>query len=136
MPTRRALPVLLILTIAASACHGAAGPATSLPADGFEISGVAHAGPVCPVVQIPPDPACDDRPVEGAELTIVSEAGVQVDTTRTASDGTFTLTLPAGSYQLIPSPVEGLLGTAPPIAFTVVDGPVQGLDVAYDTGIR
>ena len=49
----------------------------------------------------------------------------------------FTLALPAGEYQLVPQPVEGLLGTASPIAIVVVDGaPLEPVTIVYDTGIR
>ena len=41
-----------------------------------------------------------------------------------------------GDYTLEPQPVEGLMGTAQPMPFTVADGAVTWLDVAYDTGIR
>ena len=40
-------------------------------------------------------------------------------------------------YTLTPQPVNGLLGTAPPLKFTVsATGSSVGLDVTYDTGIR
>ena len=102
----------------------------------FEVSGAAHAGPVCPVEQVPPDPACADRPVEGALLKVIDESEIQVGMTSTSTDGSFVIRLPSGRYRLVPEPVEGLLGTAPPIEFVVEDGPVHNLDIAYDTGIR
>jgi hypothetical protein len=36
------------------------------------------AGPTCPVERIPPDPRCADRPVSGAEIIFVSDAGDSV----------------------------------------------------------
>jgi hypothetical protein len=47
------------------------------------------------------------------------------------------VSLAAGSYVLVPQPVEGLMRTAQPIPFVVEDGKAQPpLEVAYDTGIR
>jgi hypothetical protein len=101
------------------------------------LRGLALAGPVCPVVTDPPDPACEDRPVSGAEIVILNEAGKEVARVRTGDDGTFSTPVVAGRYELVPQPVEGLMGTAAPIEVVVADG--QDPDVAligYDTGIR
>ena len=95
-----------------------------------------HAGPTCPVVGDPPDPACDDRPVEDAVLLVEDASGALVARIQTGEDGTFHVVLPEGTYHLVPQPVEGLLGTAPAQDLVVADGPVDGIDVAYDTGIR
>ena len=128
MPTR--LPALFVLVIL-TACQAPA----SQPVE-VEVSGVAQAGPVCPVERQPPDPACADRPVAGAIL-VVTKDGDEVTRTTSAPDGTFHLRLAPGEYQLVPQPAQGLMGTAQPIALTVRSGePVAPLVVAYDTGIR
>jgi hypothetical protein len=101
-----------------------------------EVTGVAQAGPVCPVERVPPDPACADRPVAGAVL-VVTENGNEVARTTTAPDGSFRLRLAPGKYQLVPQQVQGLMGVAAPIELTVREGAaLQPLMVAYDTGIR
>jgi hypothetical protein len=54
-------------------------------------------------------------------------------------DGRYEMRLPPGAYQLVPQPVEGLMGTPGPIEFRVSADPgevPQRLDVSYDTGIR
>jgi hypothetical protein len=128
VPTR--LPALVVVAILA-ACQAPA----SQPAE-VEVSGVAQAGPVCPVERQPPDPACADRPVAGAIL-VVTQNGDEVTRTTSAADGTFHLRLTPGEYQLIAQPAQGLMGTAPPIALTVRSGvPMAPVVVAYDTGIR
>jgi len=100
----------------------------------FSVQGYVHAGPTCPVMREPPDPSCADRPVVGAELLVWGPADNEVARTRTDELGRFSLDLPAGTYTLVPQPVEGLLGTAPMQGITV---PGSGdLDLAYDTGIR
>ena len=132
---RPAILVLALLAVAASGCGGQPeGSGTTDP--GYAVSGYAHAGPTCPVEQDPPDPACDDRPVAGAVLIVRTTAGEVVTEITTASDGTFTVTLPPGSYTLEPQPVEDLMGTASEQQLLVVDTPLTGNDLAYDTGIR
>ena len=101
------------------------------------LAGIVQAGPTCPVVRDPPDPACEDRPVVGAEIVIVDAQGQEVARTISDVEGAFTFGLAAGTYQLVPQPVEGLLGTASPLPVVVVEGADIGpVTIAYDTGIR
>lgn len=135
----RTLGAVLTLVVLFGGCGDAPGTATTSPTStpqGFLVSGYVHAGPVCPVAQNPPDPACDDRPVSDAILLVEDPSGDLVSTITTGVDGTFVVILPSGSYTLVPQAVEGLMGTAPPVDVEVVDGPVGGVDIAYDTGIR
>jgi hypothetical protein len=107
-----------------------------LPTDSG-ISGIVTAGPTCPVVTDPPDPSCADRRVEGAVLVVTTLAGMEVDRTTSDVDGRYALRLPPGMYRLEPQPVEGLMGTAEPVEFTVEPGaPALDLVIGYDTGIR
>jgi hypothetical protein len=119
---------------------GAAGPPVAIPAEGGPwIAGRAVAGPVCPVEQVPPDPACADRPVAGAVIVIRGAGGAEVARATTAADGTFLVGVPGGgTWTVEPQPVEGLLGTAPSSAVQVPDlaSSWAAADVAYDTGIR
>jgi hypothetical protein len=105
-------------------------------ADATGIAGIAVAGPVCPVETVPPDPGCAPRPVAGAVLVIRDGAGSEVARTTTEADGSFFVELPAGDYLVEPQPVEGLLGTAPALEVTVVDGIPAQVQIEYDTGIR
>lgn len=101
------------------------------------VSGRVIAGPTCPVMQNPPDPACADRPVAGAILIVTSDGGREVVRTASDANGEFSIPLAPGRYVLRPQPVEGLMGTAQPVDFTIpVGGPPVTLDIAYDTGIR
>jgi len=101
------------------------------------VSGTVTAGPTCPVVTDPPDPSCADRPVEGAVLVVTTLAGVEVGRTTSGGEGRFALSLAPGTYRLEPQPVEGLMGTAAPVEFTVEPGaPALDLVIGYDTGIR
>ena len=116
----------------------ASSPSPTAVSTGTKVSGVATAGPVCPVEK-PGDPACAPRPVAGAVLIVTELNGTEIARATTGSDGRFTVNLPAGAYTLVPQRVEGLMGTAPPIPFSVgVDGAPSAapLEVQYDTGIR
>ena len=101
------------------------------------VTGIVRAGPTCPVVRDPPDPACEDRPVAGAEIVAVDAEGQEVARGSSDAEGGFSLALPAGEYQLVPQPVPGLLGTASPMMIVVVEGdPLEPVAIVYDTGIR
>jgi hypothetical protein len=118
------------LVIAAAGCA----PPESVTAS---IGGVVLAGPTCPVVTDPPDPACNDRPVAGAVLVVRGADGREVARTTSDAQGAFRVALAAGSYVIEPQPVDGLMGTAEPVEVTVGDGEdIADLTIGYDTGIR
>lgn len=100
------------------------------------VSGRAVAGPVCPVESFPPDPNCAPRPVAGAAMVVTSRGGRPVARDVTDRNGNFAFSLRVGRYTLVPQPVRGLLGTAPPVDFSVQAGVAQHHIVTYDTGIR
>jgi hypothetical protein len=109
--------------------------ACAQPADTILVTVIVSAGPVCPVVTEPPDPACADRPVDGAELVVIGQSGRKVATERTNSAGRTSLALAAGTYTIRPQPVPGLMGTPADIPL-VVDRSTPALIISYDTGIR
>ena len=118
----------LVSLMSATACADAPDP-------GFEVFGLALAGPLCPVETNPPDPACAARPVVGASVLAVSDSGELFEST-TDGDGRFSLALPPGHYEIIAQPVEGLMGSPTPIEIEVRS---EGIDLGvleYDTGIR
>jgi len=123
------LLVVVVALVVLTACQ---------PAD--QVTGTLRgrivAGPVCPVVSEPPDPACDDRPVAGATLVIEAAGAGEVGRVVTDADGLFEIALPAGPYVLVPQPVVGLLGTAPVQPFEIEPDVTTELTVVYDTGIR
>jgi hypothetical protein len=136
------IAVLALIAITAACTPGASSGVpsqtpSSSPAS-VVVDGRVHAGPVCPVEKVPPDPACADRPVAGAVLIVTTAAGAEVARATSAADGTFRVSLAAGDYVLVPQPVQGYMGTASPIPFHAQgDGAAPApLDVSYDTGIR
>ena len=101
----------------------------------FPVSGVAMAGPVCPVETNPPDPACAPRPVVGAIVVAVSESGERFEAT-TGPEGKFSLDLGNGRYEVVAQPAAGLMATPTPVEIEVVSMPVDLGVLFYDTGIR
>lgn len=118
---------LLLLALAAASCGGD-------DQVGVTVTGYAHAGPMCPVESVPPDPACADRAVGGAVILVINSVGVTVAEPVTGEDGRFSVELTPGEYRFVPQPVEGLMGVA--AEQTVVLESSVALDFAYDTGIR
>jgi hypothetical protein len=101
------------------------------------VRGVVVAGPTCPVETVPPEPGCEPRPVEGALLFFVDQAGTEVAQATTGADGSFSVALAPGAYRVVPQPVDGLMRTAPEQVFEVEAGKPPGeLTVEYDTGLR
>ena len=123
---------VLAVTLAVPSCWPVA------PTDDVVLNGTAVAGPTCPVEQDPPDPDCAERPVAGAEIVVLDASGSTVTRLTTGEDGTFMVALEPGSYQLVPQPVEGLMGGAPaPVMVDLAAGEVPDpVLLAYDTGIR
>jgi hypothetical protein len=126
------LPVLL-LAVFSSGCVTAVTTDTVLE---YPVTGTVTAGPTCPVGDRALPPGCDDEPVGGAYLLILDQSGGTFGEVVADSDGEFSLNLPAGRYTLVPQPMEGLMGTAPPQDFDAGPGLSANLAVGYDTGIR
>lgn len=95
-----------------------------------------RAGPTCPAEPVPPQPGCEPRPVANANLIVRDAQATELATATSDEQGQVVLRLPAGAYYVEPQPVEGLLGTAAPVAFSVVGGDSLDINVDYDTGIR
>src|SRR4029079_10199407 len=97
--------------------------ATGSPPDGStagtNLTGRVVAGPTCPVVTEPPQSGCNARPVNGAVVLVLDSARTQDARATSAADGSFAIELPPGRYRLVPQPVEGLMGTAPPQEITI-----------------
>jgi hypothetical protein len=137
-----------LLLAACSAATGAGSPSLTAPpaASGSPvpaasttptsgIRGKATAGPVCPVERVPADSACAPRPVIGAVIVVTDAGGKEVARATTGSDGTYLVTIPAGSYTVTPEMTTGIMRAPGPQSVTVTDG-LAVVDLAYDTGIR
>ena len=126
------------------ALTGEAGPA--LPAEVIEalraavkvagVGGFVDAGPACGGPARVDASGCDNRPGEGAVLVVNGANGAEVGRVVSDGAGLFRLALAPGAYTLVPQAVQGLMGTASPIPFTVTAGAETYLPVTYDTGMR
>jgi hypothetical protein len=105
------------------------------PADTGVLEIEAVAGPVCPVEQEPPDPACAPRAVPEAAVTVVTADGATVAEGTTDGRGRLRFVLPAGDYLLRIGPVEGLFAPGD-MGVSVSAGETLPVVVSYDTGIR
>jgi hypothetical protein len=94
------------------------------------------AGPTCPVQRYPSDSACAQLQVLDAQLIVHSPDGGVVAQATTDATGTATLALPGGAYWVEAMPVDGLMGTPPAQAFSVVGGHSASVVFGFDTGIR
>jgi len=113
---------------------GSPAPASSATA-ASGIRGKATAGPVCPVERVPPDAACQPRPVIGAVVVVEDASGREVGRATTGSDGTYRVAVPPGTYTVRPEKTVGIMRAPAPQPVTVTKG-LTVLDLAYDTGIR
>jgi hypothetical protein len=96
----------------------------------------ATAGPQCPVQKLPPDPGCEDLPVEGAEI-VLTQAGSDIEIpVFTDVNGHISIGLEPGTWIITPQPVEGLLGTAEATEVTIRSQRITEVLAGYDTGIR
>lgn len=113
-------------------------PAPPPTHDTVLLSGNALAGPTCPVERDPPDPACAERPVGGAEIVVLAaDSGEEVARVTTDADGDFSIALVPGRYQLVAQPTAGLMAAPAPIDVELIAGEAaEPVMLAYDTGIR
>ncbi len=130
----RVVAVILII-LSAVACTA---PVPSVSAEVGTLEVTVLAGPVCPVETQEPDPACDPRPVAGAQLFVSPGDGTDIVVAEATSDenGFARFELPAGTYIVTGSEVSGFFGTPEPATADVLRGERTSLTLSYDTGIR
>ena len=98
------------------------------------ISGVVLIGPICPVMRV--DEPCPDQPF-AATLRIRDSQGRELCTVASGEDGRFQVSLPPGTYELVP--LTGGAGGLPVAAaqwVAVAPGQYTEVIVSYDSGIR
>jgi hypothetical protein len=76
------------------------------------------------------------RSVSGATILALDSSRHEVGRAVSDASGTYFLRLPPGTYQVVPQPVQGLMGVAAETMVTVPDAAPVQLDLQYDTGIR
>ncbi len=128
---------LIAALILGSFVIGSARPAPQVSPTAYLIGGRALAGPTCGPKPASPLPGeCAPRPVSGAVLVIDDSAGHEIRRVTTTADGTWSASVPAGAYTVIPQPVVGLFGTPAPVLVTVNATSIPtGIEIDYFTGI-
>lgn len=108
------------------------------PKDATSVSSGIHAtvtiGPTCPVMRIPPDPACADRPYK-ADFKITKKGSLFSKTVSSGSDGILNIELSPGEY-IISAVLKNVMPRLSPVAFTITQGKVTELTLQFDSGIR
>jgi hypothetical protein len=138
--SRRASVVIALVALViaiASACNPGAGPSPSraaTPPTTTGVQGVVLAGPTCPVER-PGESPCV-RAVSGAAILALDPSGREASRAVSDASGAYFLRLAPGTYEIVPQPVQGLMGVAAKTSVTVPNGAPVQLDLEYDTGIR
>ena len=99
------------------------------------VRGVVMLGPTCPVMQEPPDPMCADKPYATSVLVYRAGAKTPFVIGNSDKDGTFSFSLPPGSYTLAAGSDKPLPRCAGAAITVPADGYVS-TTISCDTGIR
>jgi hypothetical protein len=103
-----------------------------------KISSGIHAtvtiGPTCPVMRIPPDPQCADRPYK-ADFKITKKGSLFSQTVSSGDDGKFSINLSPGEYT-ISAVLKNVMPSFRPVDFTVTQENITELTLQFDSGIR
>lgn len=91
-------------------------------------------GPTCPVVQYPPDGACDDKPYQ-AQFKITKKSSLFSKTVSSGSDGILNVELSPGNYT-ITLVQQNAMPSMSPMEFTVTQGKITEISLSLDSGIR
>ncbi|MDP3958204.1 MAG: hypothetical protein Q8Q36_01925 [bacterium] len=128
------LIVLLLLLLGASLWTSQRGPGPSLSGT---INGTVLLGPICPVMRVPPEPGCDDRPY-GAQLVLTTNDGARVvKTFSSGEDGKFSIEAPPGEYAIRSAAATNLHPyCASRETIRVSQGAATETIIYCDTGIR
>jgi hypothetical protein len=117
-------------------------PDTAWPAPGADgqegrtgVHVTALAGPVCPVETVPPDPACEPKPVPNVRIAILDANGGDHGGVLDATGQLF-VELEPGAYAVNAEGVPGFMNGPEAQRAVVKDGLVTEVSLVYDTGIR
>lgn len=129
---RVGVPAVALLAVIGGAV--ACGPWADEP-EASGVTGVAVVDVGCPT--LPTGQTCPTRPLTARlDLHPVGSAGPSVSEV-TGADGHFTVHLPPGTYELVPTHTGGgPLPSAEPMTVTVLEGEYTEVTVTFDSGVR
>jgi hypothetical protein len=125
------LVVAVTVAALASGCGSTATTLTSVLATYGAVRGTITAGPTCPVEQA--GHPCPPRPVSGAVSARRTDGTTLTGTI--SKDGTYRVTVPAGTYT-VNVQTGSLLPRCPPVEVAVSAGATVQANIFCDTGIR
>lgn len=99
------------------------------------VRGAVSLGPTCPVMRDPPDPQCADKPYATAIVVYRTGSNTPYIIGNSDATGTFTFSLPAGSYTLNAGG-DKVLPRCAPVNVTVTRSEYAATTISCDTGIR
>ena len=124
--------VVVLALVPFTACAGSARMVVR-PSDTVAgIHGIVRLGPLCPVQSVASP--CPDKPVEG--WIGVKDSSGRWSSYRTSGDGSFSIALHPGSYQVTAREIGDNPRTSKPLSVAVRPGSFTELDLQIDTGIR
>ena len=126
------------LTIGATTTSTTTSTTASPDGEVGDVGGRVFFSPVCPVERVPPDPACAPRPGP-ADVELVTADGRVAARARAGEDGSFTIPVAPGRYEIrasVPGPGFGGACHVEPAEVTVESGASVPVAVSCDTGIR
>jgi carboxypeptidase family protein len=123
-----ALAMLLI-----SAQVAAAQPAATPAPGSGTLEGIVTRGPLAPLERMG---VPNSTPVAEAQLEIADSSGKVVATAQSASDGSYSVDLPIGTYAIRVVSPASRFGKHYPATVTIAAGQRAHLDIQIDTGIR
>src|SRR3989344_3757889 len=89
------------------------------------VRGMVTIGPTCPVVQYPPDGACDDKPYQ-AQFKITKKGSLFSTTISSGGDGVFSADLSPGEYTIAPAKNQTMPSMSP-VTFIVTKDKITEL---------
>lgn len=101
------------------------------------IQGIVMSGPTCPVMQYPPDPKCDDKPImTNISVYRSSDTSRSIAMLESGEDGTFSVSLPPGEYVVMAGSFGVPFPRCSDTNVTVGTSGYSEITVSCDTGIR
>jgi len=110
-------------------------PAATPSPKGLGVRGTVFLGPTCPVMRDPPDPKCADKPYATTILVYRAGSSAVIATGKSTANGTFEISLPAGTYTVTASGGT-VLPRCSPVDVVVGQTGYVTANISCDTGIR
>ena len=116
-------------------CEFAVCPISTPPAGTGGIMGQILIGPTCPVERIPPDPACAPKGYQATVIVKTSDGTKEITRFTSNKDGTFKVSLDAGTYLLVPIS-SGTYPRGSQETVIVERNKFTTITINFDSGIR